>query len=284
MGRRSSPTIKKRRLAAELRRLREAGGHKAADVAKELGCSAGKISQMETCRVGISVPDAKAMLEHFGITGDHREALVQLAREAKQRGWWQRFNDALHPWFQQFVGLETEASTLRSYQNEYIPGLMQTEGYQRALLRAEMKHWADDEISQLVALRKDRQQLLVGEEAPRIWAIVNEASLRRLVGTPEVMLEQLRHLLDLTKHDNIVVQVLPFTAGAHVAMSGAFTILEFEEDLDPDVVYLEHLAAAHYLDEPGDVQRYKVAFEDLIATSLSRTRSASLVREIMKEL
>lgn len=239
---------------------------------------------METCRVGISVPDAKAMLEHFGITGDHREALVQLAREAKQRGWWQRFNDALHPRFQQFVGLETEASTLRSYQSEYVPGLMQTEGYQRALLRAELKHWADDEISQLVALRKDRQQLLVGQDAPRIWAIVNEASLRRLVGTPEVMLEQLRHLLDLARHDNIVVQVLPFTAGAHVAMSGAFTVLEFEEDIDPDVVYLEYLAAAHYLDEPGDVQRYKVAFEDLIATSLSRTRSASLIREIMKEL
>src|SRR5947209_8576133 len=139
MGKRTSPTVKRRRLAIELRRLREAAGLRAIDVAHELGCSPGKISQMETGRVSITVPDTKAMLDAYGINGDQRTALVELARTSRQRGWWQAYNETLYQWFQPFVGLETEVSELRVYESEFVPGLLQTEDYQRALLAADRK-------------------------------------------------------------------------------------------------------------------------------------------------
>src|ERR1700716_1732365 len=260
MGKRTSPTVRRRRLAIELRRLRAENGIKAADVAKELGYSPGKISQMETARVSISVPDARAMLEMYGVNGDQRDTLVDLARTSRKRGWWQAYNDTLHQWFQFYVGLETETSELRSYQAEYVPGLLQTGDYQRALLAVELKKWSDEEVDQLVALRKDRQQLLGCEDTPRLSIILNEGALRRLVGTPQVMHGQLRRLLDAGREEHITIQVLPFAAGAHVVMVCSFMLLSFPEPADTDVVYLENIAGAHYLEEREDVQRYRLAF------------------------
>lgn len=284
MGIRTSPTVRRRRLAMELRRLRAEAGIKAAAVAVELGCSAGKVSQMETGRVSISVPDAKAMLELYGITGDQRAALVELARTAKQQGWWQPHSESAYAWFLRYVGLETESSVLRGYQSEYVPGLLQTEGYQRALLAHQIRPWSEEEIDRFVALRKGRQEMLTEPNASRFWFVLNESVLRRRVGRPEIMLGQLQRLLESGRMENVTVQVLPFAAGAHVAMTGAFMVVEFLDQLDPDVVYLEHLTGASYIENDDEVKRYKLAFEELVASALSRTRSASLIREVIKEL
>jgi transcriptional regulator with XRE-family HTH domain len=284
MGIRTSPVVRRRRLANELRRIRSDAGIKASDVALELGCSAGKISQMETGRVGISVPDTKAMLELYGVTGERRDDLVELARTAKQRGWWLPYIDTMQSWFQPYVGLETESSMLRTYQSEYVPGLLQTEEYQRFLLAAEPHGWSADEVNQFVALRKGRQEILAGPDAPRFCFILNESVVRRWVGRREVMLGQLQRLLEAGRQDNVTILVLPFTAGAHAAMTGAFMLVEFPDPADPPFVYLEYLTGARYIEEDQEVARYRVAFEDLTASALSRTRSAALIREVIKEL
>lgn len=284
MGIRVSPTLRRRRLAIELRRLRDEAGIKAAEVALELGCSPGKVSQMETGRVSISVPDTKAMLEMYGISGEHRAALVELARTAKQKGWWLPHSSAILPWFAQYIGLETESSILRTYQSECVPGLLQTEQYQRALLANEFKPWSTEEVDRFVALRKGRQEILCVPDAPRFWFVLNEAVLRRRIGTAQTMRGQLQRLLEVGRLDHVTLQVLPFAAGAHVAMTGAFMLIEFPDLDDPDVVYLEHLGGAHYIEDDDEVRRYKVAFTDLMASALSRTRSASLIRDAIKEL
>jgi transcriptional regulator with XRE-family HTH domain len=284
MGIRTSPIVRRRRLANELRRIRAAAGIKAADVAHELGCSPGKVSQMETGRVAISVPDTKAMLELYGITGDRRENLVELSRTARTRGWWLPYIDTMQSWFQPYIGLETESSELRTYQSEFVPGLLQTEGYQRVLLAAELHPWSTEEIDRFVALRKERQQILTGPDAPRFCFILNESVLRRPVGRREVMHGQLQRLLEAGRQDNITIQVLPFAAGAHAAMSGAFMLVSFPDPADPPFVYLEYLTGARYLEEDEDVARYRVAFDTLMASALSKTRSASLIREVAKEL
>jgi len=284
MGIRSSPILRRRRLATELRKLRDGAGVKAADVARELGCSPGKISQMETGRVSISVPDTKAMLELYGVDGDRRDALVELARAAKLRGWWLPYAGAMHPWSQHYVGLETEAAVILAYQSEYLPGLLQTEPYLRALLAGEITPWSAEEVDRLVELRRARQQVLTGADAPRCVFLLNEAALRRLVGSPQVMRDQLHRLLEAGRQDNVIVQVLPFTAGAHPAMTGPFVYLSFPDPADVDVVYVEYLTGALYLESVSDVGAYNEAFSRLATTALSRTRSTALIREIMKEL
>jgi transcriptional regulator with XRE-family HTH domain len=283
MGIRTSPTLRRRRLAMELRRLRDEAGIRAADVAVELGCSPGKVSQMETGRVGISVPDTKAMLELYGITGEYLAALVELARSARQKGWWQSHSGAIPPWFQRYIGLETESSTLRGYEAELVPGLLQVEAYHRALLLSE-KPWSAREVDRIVALRKGRQQLLHGPGAPRFWFVLNEAVLRRRIGPAETMAAQLQRLLDVGRQPNVVLQVLPFTSGAHVAMTGAFMLVEFPDPGDPDIVYVEHLTGATYVEEDDEVARYKLAFKELMASALSKTRSAALIRDVLRGL
>jgi transcriptional regulator with XRE-family HTH domain len=284
MGIRSSPIVRRRRLANELRRIRDEAGIKASDVAAELGCSPGKISQLETGRVSISVPDTKAMLEFYGVSGDRRDELVELARAAKQRGWWLPYADSMRSWFAPYVGLETESSVLRGYQSEFVPGLLQTEEYQRALLAAEPADRSAREVDQLVALRKGRQEILTGPDAPRSCFVVNEAVLRRCVGRREVMAGQLQRLLEAGRQDGVTIQVLPFASGAHAAMTGAFMLVEFPDPADPPFVYVEHLTGARYIEEDGEVARYRVAFDCLVAGALSKTRSAALIREVCKEL
>lgn len=267
----------------ELRRLRGELGIRAADVAEELGCSMGKVSLMETGRVSITVSDTKAILDIYGVQGEEREAFIELARHAKQRGWWVGYNSTIHPWLQQFVGLETETSVLRTYQSSLVPGLLQSEDYQRALLAHEIKPWSEEEIAQFIALRKDRQQILANADS-RFWFILDEAVLRRWIGTPEIMHAQLKMLLEVGGQANVTIQILPFAAGAHSALSGAFQLLEFRHPADQGAVYLEHLVGAHFLEEDHEVRAFRLAFEDLMASALSRTRSASLIREVMKEL
>lgn len=284
MGNRTSPTVRRRRLALELRRLRAEAGVRAADVAKELGCSPGKISQMETSRVSISVPDAKAMLELYGITGERRDVLVDLARSARLRGWWAPYAETLRPWFQRYVGLETEADAIHGYRPETVPGLLQTAGYQRALARREGWAHTGAELDLLVRFRAARQEILTGTDAPNATFVLGEAALCRRVGSAEVMAEQLHRLLEAGRRDNVTLQILPFSAGAHPARCGGFTILEFPDPADPAVVYLEHLTGACYLQAAEEVSRYRLVLDELRAGALSRTRSAALIRAVLREV
>jgi transcriptional regulator with XRE-family HTH domain len=284
MGKRTSPTVRRRRLAAELRRLRAENGIKAVDVAKELGCSISKISLMESGRVSVSVGDSRLMLEMFGVNGEERDALVELARRSKERGWWHSYNGTLPEWFEVYIGLECEASSLRSYEAEYMPGLLQTEEYMRGLAVGERHMTRSEEIDRAVSMRVDRQKLLAGDDAPRFWTVLNEAVLRRQVGSDDVTRAQLQRLLEAGRQGNITVQVLPFSAGVHVSMVGSFHLLGYPEPVDPDVVFVEYLTGGLYMEEPADVDRYKLAYDHLVATALPVAKSTALIREIMKEL
>jgi transcriptional regulator with XRE-family HTH domain len=283
MGIRTSPTVCKRRLAMRLRRLRAEAGIRAADVATELGCSPGKISQMETSRVSISVPDAKAMLELYGVTGADRDAIVELARTARLRGWWLPYAGAMDPWFQQYVGLETESSVVRTYQCEHVPSLLQTDDYLRAMAAGELAPCAREKLEALVRLAHSRAEILTGDPAPRFAFVLSEAALCRRVGTRSTMTGQLHRLLELSRRDNVTLQVLPFTSGAHAAMTGAFTLLEFAEETDPDIVYVEHLTGARCIEDAGEVADYRTAFGFLAERALSTPRSAALIRRILKQ-
>lgn len=230
MTRGQGPTVRRRRLASELRRLRERAELTIDEVGEKLECSASKISRIETGHVGVTPRDARDMLELYGVRGDEQEALVQLAREARKRGWWHAYNEVFTG---AFVGLEADASSLRAFQALLVPGLLQTERYARAVIHAMRPDAADAEIERRVAARMTRQRLLSDPSPPEYWAVVDEAVLRRVVGGAEVMAEQLGRLADVAQLPHVTIQVVPFGAGAHPGMEGPFLILGFPEQADP---------------------------------------------------
>jgi transcriptional regulator with XRE-family HTH domain len=272
-----SPTVRRRRLAAELRRLREAADMTIDDVADELECSASKVSRIETGQVGVTPRDARDMLELYHVTGEPLEALVQLARDARKKGWWHAYGEVFTG---AFVGLEAEAATLRSYQALLVPGLLQTEDYMRPVFRAGRPDASEAEIQRRVAARLERQKLLVEADPPQFWTVIDEAVIRRPVGGPEVMAGQLRHLVKLAASlPHLTVQLLPFAAGAHAGMEGPFLILGFPEKADPDVVYVENTTAMGYLEEPVDIDRYTLMFDHLRAAALSPDDTLTTISE-----
>jgi transcriptional regulator with XRE-family HTH domain len=262
-----SPTVRRRRLAAELRRLRDAAGLTIEDVAVRLECSGSKVSRIETNQVGCTPRDARDMLELYGVPEAEADALVQLARDARRKGWWHAYSDVFTG---SFVGLEAEADSLHTYQALLVPGLVQTEDYMRAVFRASWPEDTEAAIEQRVKGRLLRQELLTDVDPPRYWAVIDEAALYRPVGGAEVIRAQLDHLVKLVSAmPHLTLQVLPFSAGAHAAMEGPFLILGFPEPADPDVVYVENTTAKGYLEEPGDVDRYRLMFDHLRAAALS---------------
>lgn len=277
MARGQSPTVRRRRLAGELRRLREAADLTIDEVGEKLECSASKVSRIETGHVGVTPRDARDMLALYGITGDEQEALVQLAREARKRGWWHAYNEVFTG---TFVGLEADASSLRAFQALLVPGLLQTERYARAVIRALRPDAEDAEIRRRVAARMARQELLSDTPPPEYWAVVDEAVLRRVVDGPEVMAEQLYRMAALAEKPNVTVQIVPFGAGAHPGMEGPFLIMGFPEQADPDVVYVDDSTSSGlYLEEPTDVRRYGLMFDHLRAAALKPDDSVELIAE-----
>jgi transcriptional regulator with XRE-family HTH domain len=272
-----SPTVRRRRLALELRRLRESAKLTCEEVAERLECSASKISRVETGRVSVSPRDVRDMLEIYGVPEDQRDSLVQLARESRQKGWWHAYGDSVQPHFATLLGLESAASEIRIYEVNLIPGLLQTEDYARAVLAAGMVNSSRTEIERSVALRMERQQV-TNANMPKVWTVLDEAALRRQVGGPEVMRVQLEHLRELSAMPNVSLQVIPFGGGAHPA------ILVFPERVDPDVVYLEDLTSALWLEDVDQVDRYNVFFNHLRATALSFENSAALMTAVLKEM
>lgn len=274
MARGQGPTVRRRRLAGELRRLRDSAQLTIEEVADKLECSASKISRIETGHVGVTPRDVRDLLELYGLNGNEREALVQLAREARTRGWWHAYNEVFTG---AFVGLEADASSLRAYQALLVPGLLQTERYAHTVIRAMRPDAEETDVSRRVAARRERQRLLTDPAPPDYWAVIDEAVLHRQVGGAEVMVEQLARLVEMAALPHVTIQVVPFHTGAHPGMEGPFLILGFPEQADPDVVYVESTTSGLYLEMPADVHRYALLFDHLRATALKPDDSVELI-------
>ncbi|AXI76702.1 helix-turn-helix domain-containing protein [Peterkaempfera bronchialis] len=271
-------------LGSQLRRLREAKGITREDAGYTIRASESKISRMELGRVSFKERDVADLLSLYGVKDEtEREALLGLVREANKSGWWHSFSDVLPNWFQTYVGLEEAAALIRTYELQFVPGLLQSEDYARAVFGLARPAIGDEEIERRVGLRMRRQKLLAGGDSPRLWAVIDEAALRRPVGGPEVMRAQVQHLIDIAEQPNVVVQVMPFRFGCHAAESGAFTILRFPEQDLADVVYLEQLTSALYLDKRDDVDSYIQVMERLCVDSLTPEQTVDLLKSILVE-
>jgi transcriptional regulator with XRE-family HTH domain len=281
----SSPTVRRRRLAAELHRLRQASKLTIEQVAESLEWSPGKVSKIENARVSVLPRDARRLLDVYGISeGEERDLLLTLARESRERGWWQQYGEAVPGWFATYVGMEAEASAISAYQAEIVPGLLQTEGYAAALHRAELMNATEEEIERHVAVRMERQARLRQPDAPQLWVVLNEAVIRRVVGDRATMHEQLVRLSELASAPKITLQVLPFSAGAHASMDSAFSILSFEPPTDGEIVYFEHPTCSLYLEKADEVARYRLVYEHLRAASLSLDESRRLLARGAEDL
>jgi transcriptional regulator with XRE-family HTH domain len=272
-------------LGAQLRRLREHAGISRDDAGYHIRASGSKISRMELGRVSFKERDVTDLLEYYGVTDvAEREKLVQLTREANATPWYQKFQDVVPDWFHVFVGLEEAAQLIRVYEVQFVPGLLQTEEYARAIIMQGAPGVDPDEVERRVALRMGRQKLLTRENPPRYWVIMDEAALRRPMGGRDVHFKQIERLIDLVSEPNITLQVMPFRYGGHAADGGAFTIMRFPETDLPDVVYMEYLTGAHYIDKPEEVERYAAVMERLSVAGTSPDRTREILAGMLKEI
>jgi transcriptional regulator with XRE-family HTH domain len=280
----AGPTVRRMLVGAKLRRLRTDLGLSRKEAAEAIRASEWKIHRLENGQVGFKERDIIDLLRLYGVTdADEVTALVVLAREANTPGWWQRYGDVLPQWFRAYVDLESAATLIRTYEGQFVPGLLQTDDYMRAVIHDASLESAE-EVGRRVRLRMARQTLLTREHPPRLWAVVDEAALRRPVGGREVMRGQLERLIDASKLPNVTLQILPFAGGAHPAMVGSFSILRFPDRELPDVVYLEHLTNAVYLDKRAEVERYLDVMELLCVDSEPPGKTVELLDTILNEL
>lgn len=268
-----SPTVRRRRLALALRRLRDQAGLTADQAAREVGISKSSLSRIENAQVSVLPPVARALLELYGVEGPDIEALAQVAREARKRGWWQAYDDVLPEWFQVYVGLEAEADKIQTFEPQLVPGILQTADYARAVIRAEHPEATDEEVDRRVELRLKRQRT---EGAPRLWIVLDEAVLRRPVGGGATMTAQLKRIAEAARRPGNTIQVLPFAAGEHGSMGSAFSILTFAGPMDPGIVYVETRAGSLYL-EGQQVREYTGVFQHLMAAAVNTKESIRML-------
>jgi len=282
-ARAGGPTAQRLVLGGHLRRLREARGITAERAADSIRGSHSKISRMEHGRVGFKERDVADLLTLYGVVdGEERAALLNLARAANLPGWWHAYSDILPTWVAPYVGLEAAASIIRTYQIQFIPGLLQTDDYARALI-GQGNATSDDEVGRSTELRVSRQEILHGPNAPQLWVVLDEGALRRPVGGRAVIRGQVQHLLAMAEHPSVTIQVLPFSTGAHSAMGGPFTILRFAEPDLQDVVYIEQLTSALYLDKPTEVDSYLEVMEQLCLQADPAAGTPQLLRDILAD-
>jgi transcriptional regulator with XRE-family HTH domain len=272
-------------VGVQLRRLREANGITREQAGYVIRGSESKISRLELGRVGFKQRDIADLLTLYKVNDDsQRESLLAMAREANTPGWWHSYDDVLPSWFQTYVGLEESAELIRSYEVQFIPGLLQTEDYARAVATAGAPHAKSDEIERRVGLRMTRQQILSRPKPPGIWMVIDEGALRRPMGGRTVMRAQLRRLVELVEKPDITLQVMPFRFGAHAADGGAFSILRFPEHDVPDIVYVEQLVSALYLDKPELVETYAATMNRLTVDSHRPERTVELVEKMLAQI
>ncbi|MDQ0992229.1 transcriptional regulator with XRE-family HTH domain [Streptomyces sp. V3I7] len=275
--------VRRMLLGSQLRRLREARGITREAAGYSIRASESKISRMELGRVSFKTRDVEDLLTLYGIAdGAERTSLLSLAREANVAGWWHSYSDVLPSWFPTYVGLEGAAALIRTYEVQFVHGLLQTEEYARAVVRRGMKGASDADVERRVALRLERQRFLASENGPEFHIVLDEAALRRPYGDREVMRGQLQHLIDVSERPNVRLQIMPFGFGGHSGESGAFTILSFPESDLSDVVYLEQLTSALYLDKSEDVAQYEKAMKELQQDSPGPGESRDLLRGLLQ--
>ncbi|MFJ8863400.1 helix-turn-helix domain-containing protein [Streptomyces sp. NPDC102451] len=276
-----NPTVRRRRLGQELRRLREIKGMTAEEVAERLLVSQSKISRLENGRRSISQRDVRDLCGVYEVE-DHRvvDSLMQMAKDSRQQGWWHAFGDIP---YSVYIGLETDAESLRVYEPQVVPGLLQTRGYAEALINGALPEAPPSDIEKRVNVRARRQDRVNAPEHPlRLWAVIDESALRRLVGGKQVMIEQLEHLIEQSQLPHVTVQVLPFDMGAHPGINGQYAILEFPDAADSSVVYIEGVTSDLYLEKANDVQRYSVMYEHLRAQALNVDQTRQFIGDIAK--
>ncbi|SFC20123.1 helix-turn-helix domain-containing protein [Streptomyces aidingensis] len=279
-----NPTVRRRRLGQELRRLREERQMTAEEVAERLLVSQSKISRLENGRRSISPRDVRDLCGVYDVK-DRKlvESLMQMAKESRQQGWWHAFAE-LSPTYSVYIGLETEAASLRIYEPQVVPGLLQTEDYARAVIRGALPEIAEEDADRRVQVRMRRQQRVHETRNPlRLWAVVDEAALRRMVGGAAVMSAQLKHLVEVSRLPHVTLQVMPFSCGAHPGLNGQYAILEFPDSADSSVIYLEGVTSDLYLEKANDVQHYSVMYEHLRAEAHSPEQTRDFIAEMIKE-
>jgi len=281
---RNGPTVLRIALGAQLRRLREASDTTTGQAAEAIRATQSKISRLERGRSAARQRDVADLLTLYGVTDPaEREQMLALTRQAATPGWWQPYNDILPRWLELYIGLEQAASIIRCYEVQFVHGLMQTEDYARAVICISNAHAPAEEIDRRVSLRMQRQQQLTRPGAPKLWAVLDEAALCRSPDGPQVMRAQLQHLLQLTDLPNVTLQIVPFRSGPHAAAGGPFTILRFPEPDLPDVVYLEQLNSAVYLDQPADVIDYVTVMDQLCVQAAMGAASRDMLSEQLRQ-
>jgi transcriptional regulator with XRE-family HTH domain len=277
-------TVLRMLLGSQLRRLREAAGITPEQAGYEIRASRSKISRLENGRVGLKNRDITDLLTLYGVTDESlRSRFLTLVGQANTPDWWTRYSDVLPDWFETYLGLEAAAATIRSFEVQFVHGLFQTEDYARAVTRRGRKAAPDDEIDRWVALRLKRQDLLSRPDPPRIWSVMDEAVLRRPVGGAAVMHAQFQHLIEVAELPHVTLQIVPFASGCNPGESGSFTVLRFEERDLPDVVYLEQLTGAIYLDQRPDVEHYLEVVDQLSGAALTPAATALFIEQVTKE-
>ncbi|NYH52215.1 transcriptional regulator with XRE-family HTH domain [Nocardiopsis arvandica] len=282
MAARPSPTARQRRLMAELNRLRGNSGLSRAEVADRVGITDSTLWRYETGMTRPKPGDVAILLDVYGVHGAEREELIEMAKHARKRGWWHRHRQALKPGFDSYIGLEAGASVVRTFQTVAVPGIMQTEDYARAMIEQTAITSAPDPVDERVLVRMSRQELITRTDDPiHVIAILDEAVLRRQVGGPEIMHGQIQHLLKLAEYPNVTIRVVPFSQGAHPGMDGQFNLLEFPEQADPDLVYLEQAGSGLVPEDPEEVRRYTLIFGSLLGKALEPDESILFMRGLL---
>ncbi|KAF4410679.1 MULTISPECIES: helix-turn-helix transcriptional regulator [Streptomyces] len=281
-----APTVLRVVLGKRLQDLREKAGLSYEDAGRALDVTHATIRRMEKAEVGLKIPYVEKLLQTYGVTEPRDvDGFLTLAREANQPGWWHRFRDVLPEWFSAFVSLEGEANVIRAYEPHYVPGLLQTERYARAVLRAGLPNAPEEEIDRLVDLRAERQRLLTRQDAPLLWVVMDETVLRRPIGQDSsIMREQIDRLMEATGMPQVRLQVMPFSAGPHPAMYGPFHIFRFPIRELPDVVYSESLIGAVYIDQRDDVSTFLEALDRMCAQAAPAHTTRALLGGIRKEI
>ncbi|WP_248964719.1 helix-turn-helix domain-containing protein [Sphaerisporangium perillae] len=282
---RGGPTALRILLGAHLRRLRTAKGITREDAGEAIRASHAKISRLELGRVGFKTRDVSDLLTLYGVTEpEERGTFLLLAQQANTPGWWHKYSDLLPTWFELYVGLEEAASIIRTYEIQFVPGLIQTEDYARAVIMLGHSEASAEEIDRRIALRMTRQRRITSPDGPRLWALVDEAALRRPLGGTKVMRAQVDRLLELTESPDITLQVVPFGQGGHAAAGGPFTILRFTERDLPDVVYMEQLTSALYLDKREETDPYMKVMDRLCVEAATVVESRRFLDALRKEM
>jgi Domain of unknown function (DUF5753)/Helix-turn-helix domain len=278
-------TVLRMLLGTQLRRLRETAGVPADKAGYAIRASRSKISRLENGRVGFKIRDVEDLLTLYGVTDEERRSeILALARQSNAPDWWTRYSDILPDWFETYLGLESAAATIRCFEIQFVPGLLQIEEYARAVTRLGHKAAPAAEIERRVALRRKRQDLLTRPAPPRIWAIMDEAVLRRPIGSQVVMRAQLRHLIEASRAPHVTIQVVPFARGGHTGAGGSFSVLRFNEQDLPDIVYVEQLTSAIYLEQRSDVEHYLEIVDQLSGEALTPTATRDFIGQVINEI